>query len=191
MDAHTEAPQASKWATRWVYATLIQAGIAIVLTAYLLWEAVFGTPAASRIVAGGGAGTWLNMGFIGYLLLGIGGAPLTSWMYQYIEVRLRKDVRGLATVGAWGHILLWNVGVVGGTLLMMHAGFRGGRAAIAPNFGGLGFNAAQVHEIMSAYPMWIAGFLAIGLVGAVFGLGALALTVVRPMRRAVPAKATA
>jgi hypothetical protein len=39
--------------------------------------------------------------------------------------------------------------------------------------------------------MWIAGFLAIGLVGAVFGLGALALTVVRPTRKAVPSKVAA
>ena len=191
MDAQMEAPQASKWATRWVYATLIQGGIAIVLTAYLLWEAVFGTPAASRIVAGGGAGTWFTMGFIGYLLLGMVGAPLTSWLYQYIEVRLKKPFRGLATVSAWGHILLWNVGVVGGTLLMMHAGFRGGRAAIATNLGGLGFNAGQVHEIMAAYPTYIAIFLAVALAGAALGLGTLSLTIARPTRKPVPTKATA
>ena len=188
MEAHTEAPQASKWATRWVYATLIQGGIALVLTAYLLWEAVFGTPAASRIVAGGGAGMWLTVGFIGYLLLGMVGAPLTSWLYQYIEVRLKKPFRDLATVSAWGHLLLWNVGVVGGTLLMMHAGFRGGRAAISTNLGGLGYNAGQVHQIMAAYPELIAIFLAIAFAGAAFGLGALSLTIARPTRKAVPSK---
>ncbi len=169
--AHSETPQASKWATRFILATVIQGTLAVVLTAYLLYQGVFGTPAASRIVAGGGAGMWLTVGYFGYLVLG----PLTmaaiAFFYQFLEVRLHKRFRGWTSGLAWASLVMWNVGVVGATWLMMHAGYRGGAAALPTMFGGLGWTSAQIHgNIMVAYPPYIAGFMAVALVGAFLGV---------------------
>ena len=41
----------SKWANRFMVAAIIQGALAAGLTSYLLYEGVYGTPAASRIVA--------------------------------------------------------------------------------------------------------------------------------------------
>jgi len=163
----------SKWANRFVIAAIIQGALAAALTSYLLYQGVWGFPAASRIVAGGGAGTWLTVGYLVYIVLGPISAAVTALFYQHIEVHLHKLYTGLTTILAWIHLVLMNVGVVGGTWLMMNAGYRGGAAAMPVAQGGLGWsgaNAGLVHsEIMVFYPPYIAVFIAIALVGAIAG----------------------
>ncbi len=165
-----EVRQVSKWANRFISAAIIQGALAAGLTAYLLFEGIFGAPAASRIVAGGGAGTWLTVGYLGYLIFGLLAVAVTALFYRHIEVDLGKPYRGLTNLLAWGHLILLNVGVVGATWLMMHAGYRGGAAGLSTSVGGLGWNFGQIHEqIMSVYPPYIAGFIAVALVGALMG----------------------
>lgn len=160
----------SKWASRFILAAVIQGALAIGLTGFLLYQGVFGAPAASRIVAGGGAGTWLVVGYFGYLVLGVAATAAMGLFYWYLETVLRRPYGNGSRILAWLHLALWNVGVLGGTWLMMNAGYAGGAAAQPVAVGGLGWTAAQVHTIMSAYPMWIAGFLAVAVAGAAFGL---------------------
>ncbi len=168
-----EVRQVSKWANRFILAAIIQGGLASGLTAYLLYEGTYGVPAASRIVAGGGAGTWLTVGYLGYLIFGLLAVAVTALFYRHIEVDLGKPYRGLTNLLAWGHLILLNVGVVGATWLMMHAGYRGGAAQLPTSFGGLGWTgdkAGLVHEqIMQYYPPYIAVFIAVALVGALMG----------------------
>src|SRR3990172_8511856 len=114
----------SKWANRFVMAAIIQGALSAVLTAYLLYQGVWGVPAASRIVAGGGAGTWLTVGYLAFILLGPIAAAVTALFYQHIEATLEKPYAGLRNLLAWGHIVLMNVGVIGATWLMMNAGYR-------------------------------------------------------------------
>ncbi len=160
----------SKWANRFVMAAIIQGAFSAVLTAYLLYQGVWGVPAASRIVAGGGAGNWLTVGYLVYIPLGPIAAAVTALFYQHIEATLEKPYTGLSNLLAWGHIVLMNVGVVGATWLMMNAGYRGGAAALPTSIGGLGWNAGQVHtNIMGGYPVYIAPFIALALVGALAG----------------------
>ena len=167
----------SKWANRFVIAAIIQGALAAGLTSYLLYQGLFGVPAASRIVAGvgggqgaGGAGMWLTVGYLVYIVLGPIAAAVTALFYQHIEAHLQKPYNGFTNWLAWIHLVLMNVGVVGGTWLMMNAGYRGGAAALSVAIGGLGWNAAQVHEnIMVVYPTYIAVFIAIALVGAIAG----------------------
>jgi len=160
----------SKWANRFVMAAIIQGALSAALTSYLLYEGVWGTPAASRIVAGGGAGTWLTVGYLAFILLGPIAAAVTALFYQHIEATLEKPYTGLRNLLAWGHIVLMNVGVVGATWLMMNAGYRGGAAALSTAVGGLGWTSAQVHtDIMGGYPVYIAPFIALALVGALAG----------------------
>ncbi len=167
----------SKWASRFIFAALVQGALALGLTAYLLYQAVFGVPAASRIVAGGGAGTWLTVGYFGYLLFGVLGTVAMALVYWHLEATLRKPYGRKAGILAWLHLVLWNVGVLGATWLMMHAGYRGGAAALPEAVGGLGWNAGQIHTlILAAYPPYIAAFLAVAVAGAFLGLLGYAIT---------------
>jgi hypothetical protein len=176
----------STWANRFVFAAVLQGLLALGLTAYFLYNAVYGTPAASRIVAGGGAGTWLTVGYLGYLVMGLVGTAVTAQMYRHLEAYMAKPVTGRARAFPWLHLILWNVGVTGATWLMMHAGYRGGAAAIGTQFGGLGYNPVQVHGIMSAYPLWIALAMAVALAGAFLGIVGYLLVWARPVKAVAP-----
>ncbi len=164
----------SKWANRFMVAAIIQGALAAALTSYLLYEGVYGTPAASRIVANlggaGNAGIWLTVGYLVYLPLGPIATAVTALFYRHIEAHLQKPYTGWADLLAWVHLAFMNVGVVGATWLMMNAGYRGGAAALPTSQGGLGWNAGQIHTyIMEGYPSYIAPFVALALVGAIFG----------------------
>lgn len=176
-----------KWTSRFVLAAVIQGLLALALAAYLLYYAVFGEPAVSRIVAGGGAGMWLTAGFLAFLILGVGVNAMTPYFYRFLEMDLGKSFRGKTGAFPWMHVILWNVGIVGATFLMINAGLRGGGAALPTAVGGLGWNAGQVHSlVMAAYPPYIAAFLAVALVGAAFGIIGYLLVWARPTR--VPEK---
>jgi hypothetical protein len=160
----------SKWANRFIVAAIVQGGLAAGLTAYLLYQGIFGVPAASRIVAGGGAGSWLTVGYFGYLTIGLLATGVTALFYRHIEADMGKPYQGWTNFLAWGHLILMSVGVVGATWLMMHAGYRGGAAGLSTAVGGGGLTPAEIHEqIMGAYPPYIAVFMAIALVGILLG----------------------
>lgn len=164
----------SKWADRFIKAAIIQGALAAALTAYLLYEGVYGTPAASRIIANlggaGNAGIWLTVGYLVYIPLGPIAAAVTAIFYQHLEAHMHKPYSGVTNILAWSHIILMNVGVVGATWLMMNAGYRGGSAALPISSGGLGWTALQIHtNIMAGYPQYIAPFIAIAIVGALAG----------------------
>ncbi len=166
--------QSSKWANRFMVAAIVQGALAAGLTSYLLYEGVFGSPAASRIVANlggaGNAGVWLTVGYLVYLPLGPIAAAVTALFYRHIETHLQKPYKGWTNLLAWVHLIFMNVGVVGATWLMMNAGYRGGVAALPTSQGGLGWTALQIHtNIMEGYPMYIAPFVAFALIGAIFG----------------------
>ncbi len=162
--------QASKWANRFMIAAVMQGALAAALTSYLLYEGVFGHPEASRIVAAGGAGTWLTVGYLVYIPLGPIAAAVTALFYRHLETHLQKPYGKWTGSLAWLHLVLMNLGVVGATWLMMNAGYRGGAAAMSTASGGLGWNPGQVHSnIMVFYPPYIAAFVAIALVGAILG----------------------
>ncbi len=174
MTRDTSMERTSKWANRFMVAAIIQGALAAALTSYLLYEGVYGTPAASRIVANlggaGNAGIWLTVGYLVYIPLGPIAAAVTALFYRHIEAHLQKPYTDWANLLAWVHLIFMNVGVVGATWLMMNAGYRGGAAALPTTQGGLGWNAGQIHtNIMQYYPPYIAVFVAIALVGAVFG----------------------
>src|ERR671924_1063074 len=60
----------SKWANRFVIAAIIQGALAAGATAFLLYDSQYGTPGAAKIVAGGGAGNWLTVGYLGFIIFG-------------------------------------------------------------------------------------------------------------------------
>ncbi len=189
-----EVAQTGKWANRFVVAAIVQGMLAVVLTGYLLFQGVFGVPAASRIVAGGGAGTWLTVGYFVFIILGPIGMAMASGMFRQLESHLHRVARAWQNYLLWVSLLAYNVGVVGGTWLMMHAGYRGGAAALPVQYGGLGWSGAQaalVHsQIMVFYPPYIAAFLAAALLGAFLGLVGYMLVWALPARAPSKAKPT-
>ena len=165
-------PPLSRWANRFIIAAIVQGGLAAGLTGYLLASGIgwLGGVAASKIVAGGGAGTWLTVGWVTYIMLGPIAVAVTALFYHHFETDLQTPYTGWTRLAAWAHILLMNIGVVGATWLMMNAGSLGGSAAQPVSQGGLGWTGLQVHEnIMQYYPPYIAAFIAIAIAGAFLG----------------------
>lgn len=165
----------SRWANRFIVAAIMQGALAAGVTGYLLASGIglLGGVPASKIVAAGGAGTWLTVGYLTYIILGPVAVAVTVLFYQHLEVGLHTPYTGWTNLMAWAHILLMNLGVVGATWLMMSAGFRGGAAAFPVSQGGLGYSGANsglVHiNIMQYYPPYIAAFVAIAIAGAFLG----------------------
>jgi hypothetical protein len=114
----------SKWANRFVIAAIVQGALAAAATAFLLYDSQYGTPGAAKIVAGGGAGNWLTVGYLGFIIFGPLAAAVTSLFYQHLESNLRAPYTGISNIFAWLHLVLMNVGVTGATWLMWIGGWR-------------------------------------------------------------------
>lgn len=185
-----QVARTSKWANRFVFAAVVQGLLALGLTAHLLYQATFGVPAVSKIVAGGSAGTWLTVGYLGYLILGLVGTAVTASIYRHLEYYQNKPFTGKTNLFGWAHLVLWNVGVTASTWLMMYAGYMGGKAAMAVSQGGLGYSgdkAGLVHSlVMQYYPPYIAALMAVALVGAFLGIVGYLLVWARPSKAPAP-----
>src|SRR5260370_13867826 len=124
----------SKWANRFVVAAIVQGALAAGLTAYFLYDSKYPQnaqdPGPARIVASGGAGTWLAMGYLAYVMLGPIAVAVTSLFYQHVEVILSAAYKGWTNILGWIHLVFMNIGVVGGTCIMMNGGYRGEALAI-------------------------------------------------------------
>ena len=131
---------------------MVQGLIAVVLTAVIALDLL--TPSVSRVIAGGGAGTWFFVGYSMFILVGVLGVALTALFYFYLESILGKVYKGIAKGLAWAHLILMNVGIIAAAGLMMVAGYRGGRGQLPEGVGGLGLNPGAGHmDILAIYPV--------------------------------------
>ncbi|MEM0481752.1 MAG: hypothetical protein QXM16_02545 [Nitrososphaerota archaeon] len=167
--------QASKWASRFIGAAIVQGAIATLITLYIVVGQIFFLkPEPSRVIAFGSAGMWFTMGYVTYLIVGVMGVAVTALFYHYIESVLGKPYTGLADKLAWVHLVLMNIGVIGATGLMMLGGYLGGAAMLSPEVGGKGWNPGQVHTnifygIPLGYPLWITIFIILLAIGVLLG----------------------
>lgn len=160
----------SKWASRFLGAAVIQGAFAFGLMAVLLYLAVFGTPAASRIVAGGGAGTWFVVGIIAYAIVGVLGIAVSALFYQHLEVTLDRPYTGWRNAAAWAHLILGGVVGSAAALLMAWGGYNAGAALLPAAIGGGNQTAQYVHEnILGPLVVPIAALIAITLLGFFIG----------------------
>src|SRR5207237_1214649 len=113
----------SPWAGRFIGLTFVLGGVAwAILTILVLGNVLAGLgnftlgPASSRIVAGGGAGSWFTMGLLAYLLVGIGGVGFTALFFQHVEGTLRSPLAGWRRIAAWAHLVLGGGGSAAGSL---------------------------------------------------------------------------
>ena len=183
MSRQSMEPNRSVWAGRFIGLTFILGGVVwLILTLLVLGNVLAGVgnfalgPASSRIVAGGGAGSWFTMGILAYGLVAVGGMGLTALFYQQIEGTLASSLNGWKSIGAWIHLVLGGLGSAGASLLMAWGGFRAGAAFIATNLGGGGLNPMSgadigyVHtNILNPIVVPIAGLMGIALLGYLVG----------------------
>jgi hypothetical protein len=143
------AQSQGKWVSRFVWASIIQGLIAVIATIIIAEPlTVFGITwyyAPSKVIAGGGGGTWMFTGYILFLVVGVVASAVTAVFYSYIEGTLGKVYTGLTNYLAWGHLIFMNVGVAGSMIMMMWGGYLAGWAGASVSSGGLGYSNSQIH----------------------------------------------
>ena len=162
----------SRMAAFFLYAAILQGGIAAVVTFLGAFGNLVGLlpVAAAFVIASGSAGTWFTVGYLTYLIVGVVGMAVTSLFYFHIETIQGKKYKGVTRLLAWIHLVLGNIGVAGAGLLAILGGYLGGAAMQPRNLGGMAWNTAQVHQfILQYYEAPIAAFIGLGLLGFLAG----------------------
>jgi hypothetical protein len=138
-----------KWAGRFIWAAVVQGAIVAIVTVLIVEPlSIFNIDSyfsPSKVIAGGGGGTWMFTGYILYLVVGVVAVAVTAIFYFYIEGVEGKTYHGLTNYLAWGHYVFLNVGVAGSMLLMIWGGYMAGYAGTAVASGGLGYTDGQIH----------------------------------------------
>ena len=163
-----------KWAWRFIWAAIIQGLVAVVATVLIVepWTYLninwYYSP--SKVIAGGGGGTWMFTGYVLFLVVGVVATAVTAVFYSYIEGGMGKVYSGLTSYLAWGHLIFMNVGVAASMILMMWGGYLAGWAAAAVSSGGLGYTDYQIHvTYLGQLVNPIGGFVMLAALGAVLG----------------------
>ena len=115
----------------------------------------------SKIIAGGGAGTWLTVGYYLFLIVGVCVIFLCGAAYYLIAQALGRDVYSGKLAGA--QLVMMEAGALIALGLLYYAGFVAGRMFIAQT------PAEQVHPFLANFIEPIGAFVAIGLLGALIG----------------------
>jgi len=163
-----------KWAGRFIWASVAQGIIAVIATILIVepWS-IFNINSyysPSKVIASGGAGTWMFTGYIAFLVVGVVATAVTAIFYFYIEGIQGKLYKGFSNLLAWGHLLFMNVGVAGAMIIMMYQGYLAGVAAAPVSSGGLGYNSGQIHvNILSWTVDPIGALVLVACLGAVLG----------------------
>ena len=177
----------SKWATRFVWAAIIQGAFSVVLTGvFILGEVGYLTPPVSLLISATIPGIWVALGYFGYIVIGVIGMAVTALFYQYLEVNLKSPYRGGTRTLAWLHLLLSNVGVIGATWLIVYAGYLTGISTLPTALGGMGLSLKEVESIvLSRFLLPITIFAAVTILGILLGgLGYVLVYRARPKQAA-------
>jgi len=166
--------EGGKWAGRWVTAAVIQGAIVAAITLLILEPlSIFNINwyfSPSKVIAGGGGGTWMFTGYILYLVVGVIAVGGTAMLYYYFEGIKGRVYHGLTNYLAWGQYLLMNVGVAGSMILMIWGGYMAGYAGTAKSSGGLGLNAGQIHvQYLGQLVNPIGALVLVAVLGAALG----------------------
>ena len=150
-----------------IYAAIIQGAVAAAITFLGAYGDQIGLlpMSVARVIAGGGAGSWFNMGYIVYLIVGVVAMAVTSLFYFYFETVQGRRYKGIAKALSWVHLVLGNVGVAGASLATMWGGYWAARAVAATNIGGLGGKPGDAHLVLVVVQQPIAAFIALALLG--------------------------
>ncbi len=155
------------WPRRFMVAAVIH-GVGVAAWSGLFLLDGIGIPLnLSRIIAGGGAGTWFTVGYLLYMVTGFLGMTAQGVLYQYAashnEGGLHSDRLALV------HFALMNVAVVGATWLLGYAGYVGGSLTLADRV-------SEVHGAIVGYVNPVGVCILVGVVAALAGAYNLLMT---------------
>jgi len=177
----------SKWATRFVWAAIIQGAFSAALTGFfVLGEVGFLSPPISLLISATVAGIWVALGYFAYIVIGVVGMAVTALFYQYLEVNLKSPYTGGKRSLAWLHLILSNVGIIGTAWLVVYAGYLTGIATLPTAMGGMGLSLKEVESsILARFLMPITVFASLTILGILLGgLGYVLVYRARPRRTA-------
>ncbi|MDE1827700.1 MAG: hypothetical protein KGH65_00870 [Candidatus Micrarchaeota archaeon] len=160
----------SRIATMFLWSAIAQGAIIAAVTFIIfIWGSIYLSPSPSMVIASGSAGIWLTVGYVMYIIMVLA-LGVTSFLYDYIEVRLGKRLDRFSAILARVHLVLMNSGMIGAALLLMYAGYVGGVGLMPSAIGGGGLTQLQVHEqILGQYPLPIIAFVVATIVGIISG----------------------
>lgn len=158
------------WSRRFMVAAVIH-GIGVAVWSGLFLLDGIGIPLnLSRIIAGGGAGTWFTVGYLLYMVTGFLGMASQGALYQYTaslnDGELHSDRLALV------HFVLMNIAVVGATWMLGYAGYIGGSLTLADRV-------SEVHAAVVGYVNPIGICILIGVVAALVGAYNILMTIVK------------
>lgn len=162
----------NSWTKRFIVAAIIQGAIIVGLTAFIVMGDGLGVnvPQVSRVIAGGGAGTWFAFGYVMYVVVGVIGVAVSALFYHYLEQNMQRYYRGkLSRVLAWIHLILMNVGSSIAMGMMMYVGYVGGGSMLSESVGGKGFDAEHAHLLMGPFVNPIGMAILVILAGVLAG----------------------
>ena len=166
------------WFKYFSMTALLNGFIAIAMTAPVLLTGsiIPGIPELqmSRVIAGGGAGTWLTVGYYLFLIVGVCVIFLCGAAYYLIAQALGRDVYSGKL--AAGQLIMMEAGALIALGLLYYAGFAAGRMFIAKT------PAEEVHLFLVNFIEPIGAFVAIGLLGSLIGGLNYVLTLTRGPR---------
>jgi hypothetical protein len=164
-------PTESKWATRFIWAAIVQGALAGVLSLFLLLGEINVLPIRiSLLVSATVPGIWIALGYVAYVIIGSVGMAVTALFYHYLEVTLKSPYEGAKEWLAWLHLILSNVGIAGTSWLIMYVGYLTATATLSKDFGGLGLPLEQVEaSTMGTYLAPITLFAGLTILGIFLG----------------------
>ena len=164
------------WTYRFLIVSIIQGALATFLT-LLLAAFIISTPYAKHLVS-----ILLDNASIGfmeitalaglglYFLIGVIGNGVSSFIYHYLEIHLKRSFNGLSGILPWCHVILTNIGITSVSLLMIYAGYIADTAMFPRDIGGFGMNPEQVsHNILNHFIIPIGVLLIVTTTGAICG----------------------
>lgn len=168
------------WFRYFSLAALFNGFVAIAMTAPVLVSGsiIPGLPELqmTRVIAGGGAGTWLVVGYFLFLIVGICVIFACGAAYYLIAHAAGRDVYSGRLAGA--QLLMMEAGALVALGLLYYAGFVAGRMSLAK------IPTDQIHPFLATFIVPIGVFVAIGLLGSLIGGLNYLLTLTRGPRMA-------
>ena len=157
-----------RWSKRFMIASVIHGIGFAVWSGLFLLDGIGFELNLSRIIAGGGAGTWFTIGYLLYLITGFVGMTVQGTLYyltpQLFQRELYSDKLALA------HFVLINIAVVSATWMLGMAGFQGGSLALAGR-------EAEIHNTVIAYVVPIGYSIILGVGSALLYVANILMTI--------------
>ncbi len=153
---------AETWFKRFTYVFLFNALLAAVWTIPVLVPGLN----ISKTIAGGSAGTWGFVGYISFLVVGVGLMFVSGLAYYEIS----KVTGGRPNDKlAWAHLILLEAGTLVATALLAVSGYQGGTMLLAKK------PIPEIHESIVVYVVPISITIGMALLGSLAGIVNMAM----------------